>query len=280
MKIIKNLIDDKERAFYNSKNVSFDNIVIDGPADGESAFKECSNIEVKNSKLHLRYPFWHNRNLTIENSTMYKTTRAALWYDQNVIVRNVSSRGIKAFRECKNVCVENSRFISPEIFWNINKLSVKSSRIEGFYAFFKCKNVEVIDTKFEGKYSFQYTENLYIKNSVLKTKDAFWHTKNVLVENCIVEGEYLGWYSDGLTLKNCTIKGTQPLCYAKRLKILDCKFENCDLAFEYSDVNGNIIGSIDSIKNPLSGELRFSIKPREIIIDENDRSKGSFRLKY
>ena len=31
--------------------------------------------------------------------------------------------------------------------------------------------------------------------------------------------------------------------------------EQCDLSFEYSDVNASIIGGVDSIKNPRSGEI-------------------------
>ena len=54
MKKITNITNDIERAFYNSNDCYFDKINIDGPADGESAFKECSNIEVDNSFFNLR----------------------------------------------------------------------------------------------------------------------------------------------------------------------------------------------------------------------------------
>ncbi|CDC18155.1 putative uncharacterized protein [Clostridium sp. CAG:306] len=106
-----------------------------------------------------------------------------------------------------------------------------------------------------GKYSFQYMKNLHISNSNLDTKDAFWHSKNIVVENSIVKGEYLGWFSDNLTLINCKIIGTQPLCYCKNLKLINCTMENTDLAFEYSDVEADIKGSIDSVKNPKSGKI-------------------------
>ena len=94
-----------------------------------------------------------------------------------------------------------------------------------------------------------------IENSILDTKDAFWHAKNVTVKNSVVKGEYLAWFSDGLTLINCKIIGTQPFCYCKNLKLINCETENCDLAFEYSDVEADIKGSIISIKNPRSGTI-------------------------
>ena len=98
-------------------------------------------------------------------------------------------------------------------------------------------------------------ENLTIEDSILDTKDAFWHAKNVVVRNSTVKGEYLAWYSDGLTLINCRIIGTQPLCYCENLKLIDCTMEGTDLSFEYSDVQADIKGHIDSVKNPRSGVI-------------------------
>ncbi len=94
-----------------------------------------------------------------------------------------------------------------------------------------------------------------IARSELHTKDAFWHAKNVTVTDSEVDGEYLGWYSDGLTLVRCHIKGTQPLCYCRRLRLIDCTMENCDLAFEYSDVRATVRGKIDSVKNVRKGSV-------------------------
>ena len=71
----------------------------------------------------------------------------------------------------------------------------------------------------------------------------------------MVKGEYLGWFSEGLTLIGCKIAGTQPLCYCKNLTLKNCTMEGTDLAFEYSDVQASILGHVDSIKNPRSGEI-------------------------
>lgn len=277
MKKITNITNDIERAFYNSNDCYFDKINIDGPADGESAFKECSNIEVDNSFFNLRYPFWHNDNLILKNSKMTDLCRAAFWYDNNVTIENVISDGIKALRECKNVKMINSTFNTEEIFWKVDNINIVQSTICGAYAFLMSNNIEIKNMNFKGKYSFQYCHNVHIVDSFLDTKDAFWHSEDVVVENCDVKGEYLGWYSKRLTFKNCKISGTQPLCYASELKFIDCTFENCDLSFEYSDVEGNIIGDIVSIKNPLTGVIKISGNT-ELIQDENDRSNGNFTL--
>ena len=277
-KIIKNETTDLERAYYGSNGVSFSSIKIEGPADGESAFKECKNIEVRNSSFKLRYPFWHNTNSDYINLRLTDTARAPWWYDKNIYFEKVKCKGVKALRECSNITIIDSAFVSIEFGWNCKNIIIRNTCVEGFYAFFGSKDIDIRNLDFKGKYSFQYTNDVQIHDSNLDTKDAFWHSKNVTVSNSIVKGEYLGWYSENLTLINCKIIGTQPLCYCKGLVLINCTTEECDLAFENSEVNGNIIGDIISIKNPMSGQLSVSGKINEVIIDEYDRSEGRFKL--
>ena len=276
-KLIKNETRDEERAYYASFDTEFENITISGPADGESAWKESKNIIVRNSTMGLRYPFWHVTNLRIEDSKFLDTCRAPLWYSKNIGIKNIEIKGVKSFRECSNIRINQSDIDSEEPFWRVNDVIIKNSKINGFYAFFQSNNIELEKIHFSGKYSFQYTENVEINDSTLDTKDAFWHSKNVTVRNSIVKGEYLGWYSENLTLINCKITGTQPLCYAKGLKIINCTMEGCDLAFEYTEVDAVVVGKIASIKNPLKGRLVCE-HCDEIIINENDRSNGDFKV--
>lgn len=114
-------------------------------------------------------------------------------------------------------------------------------------------DVTLENVDFDGKYSFQYVKGMIISNCRLDTKDAFWHTVDVTVKDSVLKGEYLGWYSKNLTLIRCKIVGTQPLCYCSGLRLIDCETKGCDLAFEYSDVEAEIRGGIDSIKNVRSG---------------------------
>lgn len=49
--VVENKTFDEERAFYGARNVKVKNVSIDGPADGESAFKECRDVECKDCFL-------------------------------------------------------------------------------------------------------------------------------------------------------------------------------------------------------------------------------------
>ena len=227
----------------------------EGPADGESAFKEARNIAIKDCSFSLRYPLWHTEGFAMEGCSMDEKARAAIWYARDGQIANCRLHGIKALRECVGVTIEDSSIISPEFGWKSSDISLVNTSVEAEYLFLDSKNIRLDKVQMKGKYSFQYVENLEINDSYLDTKDAFWHAKNVTVRNSTVKGEYLAWFSEGLTLIGCHIIGTQPLCYCKDLKLIDCTMEGTDLSFEYSDVEATVSGHIDSVKNPKSGTI-------------------------
>ena len=253
--LIENKTFDEERALYNLKDTEVRNCTFAGPADGESVLKETRNIRVKDCKFSLRYPLWHAKTYELINSSFDDKTRAPIWYADNGTIENCDLEGIKLLRECNNTVIKNTTIISPEFGWKCNGVDLEDTKISSEYIFLDSKNIKLKNVEFQGKYSFQYVENLEIENCKLDTKDAFWHSKNVTVKDSVIKGEYLAWFSEGLTLINCKIIGTQPLCYCKNLKLINCTMEDTDLAFEYSDVEADIIGNVVSIKNPKSGTI-------------------------
>lgn len=246
---------DEERALYHLQDADVVECVFAGPADGESVLKESRDVRIKDCSFSLRYPLWHVKKFTMENSSMDELTRAAIWYAADGVIRNSVLGGIKAVRECENIRIENCRIISQEFGWKSKGITLADSQIESEYLFFDSRDVKLERVKMKGKYSFQYMKNLEISDCVLDTKDAFWHSENVTVRNSVVKGEYLAWFSDGLTLIDCKIIGTQPLCYCKNLKLVNCTMEDTDLSFEYSEVEADVKGHVISIKNPKSGTI-------------------------
>ena len=265
--IYKDLTFQKERSLYNIKDSKVINCVFEGKEDGESPLKECENIFIDNSTFNLRYPFWHNKNVSVSNSILKDNCRAPIWYCKDFSMFNCESVGVKPVRECNGVSIIKSNLKCLEFGWKSKDIMLLDSTFEGEYFLFESKNVKMNNCQMKGKYSFQYMDNLEIDNCVLDTKDAFWHSKNVVVTNSTLKGEYIGWYSKNVSLINCTIIGTQPFCYCKKLKLINCKFIDADYAFEYSDVNAHIVGSIDSIKNPLKGKIVVD-DVKEIILED------------
>ncbi len=269
MEIVKNKRFGEERALYNSKDLQIIDCKFDGEEDGESALKESNNIIVDNCYFNLRYPFWHDNELIINNCELTNLCRAALWYSKDIKINDSKLFGIKALRECKDIEINKSEIDSLEFGWRSKNIKVLDTKIRNCeYLFFESKNINIDNVDLQGKYTFQYVENLEINNSILDTKDAFWHSKNVVVRNSTIKGQYLAWYSEDVTLINCKIVGTQPLCYCKNLKLIDCEMIDTDLAFEYSDVEASIKGSILSVKNPKSGKI-VADEIKEIILHDS-----------
>ena len=266
MQIIQDKRFDREWALYGSDGVTLKHCSFDGPADGESALKECKNATAEDCFFNLRYPFWHDTGLKIENSEMTELCRAALWYSENVEINDTKLRGIKALRECANIKMRGCDIISPEFGWSVRGITMEDCTAESEYFMMRSDHLNFRDVRFKGKYSFQYITDSIFDHCVFDTKDAFWHGKNITVRNSVVKGEYLAWYSENITFENCKIIGTQPLCYCKNLKLINCEMIDTDLSFERSDVEATLTAPIVSIKNPLSGHI-YVPAVGEIIMD-------------
>lgn len=272
MKTIVNKRFDEERALYAAQDTLVKDCNFDGPADGESAFKEGRDVAVDNCFFNLRYPFWHNTGLKIQNSEMTELCRAALWYSENVEINSTKLHGIKALRECANIKMRGCDIVSPEFGWSVRGIEMEDCTAESEYFMMRSDHLTFHDVRMKGKYSFQYITDSVFENCLFDTKDAFWHAKNITVRNSVIKGEYLAWYSENITFENCKIIGTQPLCYCKNLKLVNCEMVDTDLSFERSDVEATITVPIVSIKNPLSGHI-YVPEVGEIIMDF-DKAKG------
>lgn len=277
MEMIQNKTFDEERALYGSKNIFVKDCSFAGPADGESAFKECSDVQVEHGFFNLRYPFWHDHGLKISDSEMTELCRAALWYSDHIEISRSKLHGIKALRECSKVKMEDCDIISPEFGWSVRGIEMEDCTAQSEYFMMRSDNLHFRNVDMKGKYSFQYIENAVFENCRFDTKDAFWHAKNIVVRNSVVKGEYLAWYSENVTFENCRIIGTQPLCYCKGLRLVNCEMTDTDLAFERSEVEAVITTPVFSIKNLLSGHI--TVPAVGEIIRDIPEAKGKITVK-
>ena len=273
MTVIENKTFDEERALYGSTGLMVKNCRFDGPADGESAFKECRDVRAQDCFFNLRYPFWHDDGAVIDNCEMTELCRAALWYSHHGEITESRLHGIKALRECGDIKMRDCHIVSPEFGWSVHGLEMRDCHAESEYFMMRSDKLNFDNVTLKGKYSFQYIEDSVFDNCNFDTKDAFWHAKNVTVRNSTVKGEYLAWYCEDVTFENCRIIGTQPLCYCKGLKLIDCEMIDTDLSFERSEVEATLTAPIVSIKNPLSGHIYVPCAGEIIRDDMNSRGE-------
>ena len=226
--------------------------------EGESGIKCCQNIEAEGCRFIGKYPWWHVDGSLIENCYFEVGSRSAIWYSNDMTMRNTVIDAPKLFREMRNLTLENVTINdADETFWNIDGLIIRNVTLhEGTYPFMYCRNVYVDGLKSDSKYVFQYCKNVEIHHANIVTKDSFWECENITIYDSVIDGEYLAWHSKNVRLVNCHIAGEQPLCYAEGLVLENCTFNAlCDRTFEDSDVQATISGAITEIKNPRSGHI-------------------------
>ena len=256
MEIIKDRQFGGERPLFGIHDTKLDNITI---TDGESGIKMCRNIECNNSKFYGKYPWWHVDGSVITNCYFDPKSRSAIWYSNDMVMKDTVIDAPKLFREMKNVSLENVKINdADETFWRIDGLKLKNVELHGgTYPFMFSKNIYVDGLVSDSKYVFQYCQNVEIHNAKITTKDSFWECDNVTVYDSELDGEYLAWHSKNVTLVRCHISGEQPLCYSDNVVLRDCTFDAaCDRAFEdCTNIDAKIKGSITNIKNPISGHI-------------------------
>ena len=96
MEIIRKQHFEGERPLFESHNLRLEQVTI---GDGESAIKECSNIEAEDCRFWGKYPFWHVHGFKINRCQFDVGARSALWYSDHLDMRNTRIDGPKMFRE-------------------------------------------------------------------------------------------------------------------------------------------------------------------------------------
>lgn len=243
-----------ERALFQGRDLEIRDTVF---ADGESPLKESSDIQLYGSMFKWKYPLWYSKDIYMKNCTLFETGRAGIWYTDNITIEDTMIEAPKTFRRgsgitLKNVTMQNA----AETLWNCRNVSMDEVSAKGDYFAMNSQDMKIRNFTLVGNYPFDGAKNVEIHHAKMLSKDAFWNSENVTIYDSFISGEYLGWNAKNLTLINCTVESLQGMCYIENLVMKNCKLINTTLAFEYSTVDAEIDGNIDSVMNPSAGIIR------------------------
>lgn len=242
-----------ERALFGAHDLVITDTIF---ADGESPLKESHDIKLYGSMFKWKYPLWYSKNISVRDCTWFEMARAGVWYTDNITVENSAIEAPKNFRRCHNVALTDVSFPNAaETLWSCDGITMKNITAKGDYFAMNSENMNIDGLTLYGNYSFDGVRNVEIRNSHLLSKDAFWNSDSVTVYDSFISGEYLGWNAKNLTLINCTVESLQGMCYIDNLVMKNCKLLNTTLAFEYSTVDADIVGRVDSVLNPSGGTI-------------------------
>ena len=264
-----------ERALFMSRGLRIFDTIFD---DGESPLKESRDIELQNCMFKWKYPLWYCRGVRVRDCQWFEMARAGVWYTEDMEVTRAVIEAPKNFRRCRGLTLRDVDMPNAaETLWACRDVTLENVAAKGDYFAMNCEDVRARNLRLVGNYSFDGTKNVTVEDSRLLSKDAFWNSENVTVRDSFISGEYLGWNGKNLTFENCTIESLQGMCYIENLTMRRCKLLNTTLAFEYSTVEADIVGSVDSVINPTSGTIRADAIG-ELILEKDKVDPGKTRI--
>lgn len=243
-----------ERPLFQAKNLLIKDTVF---GEGESPLKHSENIELMHTLFRWKYPLWYSKHITVKECTFFEMARAGIWYTDDISVEDTLIEAPKEFRRCNGLKIRNVSIPNAEeTLWSCQNVELNKVTANGDYFGMNCENVTMDDFILYGNYCFDGAKNVEVHNSRFLSKDCFWNAENIIIYDSYISGEYLGWNSENVTLINCTVESLQGMCYIDNLVMKNCKLINTTLAFEYSNVDVEINGRIDSVINPSSGNIK------------------------
>lgn len=243
-----------ERALYQASDSHISYCTF---ADGESPLKESRDLEIDHTLFRWKYPLWYSKNVVMRECTLFDMARAGIWYTDNISVTDSIIEAPKTFRRVNGLLLRNVDMPNAaETLWNCQNIKLENVSAKGDYFAMNSRDISLHNFRLAGNYSFDGCRNVEVHFSRLLSKDAFWNCENVTVYDSFISGEYLGWNSKNVTLVNCTIESLQGMCYIDNLIMKNCRLQDTTLAFEYSQVDVEIVGKVDCVFNPKGGVIR------------------------
>lgn len=151
MEIIKDKEFGGERPLFEAHDVRLENVVI---RKGESAIKECSDIEAINCTFEGNYPFWHVHRFLIDRCYFDVGGRSALWYSDHLKMKDTVIDAPKMFREMYDIDIENVVMNdADEVFWRCRNINIRNIKLHGgTYPFMFSENIDVDGLESDSKY--------------------------------------------------------------------------------------------------------------------------------
>lgn len=243
-----------ERALFGARDLTLTDCIFE---DGESPLKESAGLTLRGCSFRWKYPLWYGHDISLRDCVLTDAARAGIWYTENISLTDTVIEAPKTFRRARGINLTNVTMTNAaETLWACRDITLQNVSAKGDYLLMNAEDVTADHLLLNGNYAFDGAKNVILRSSKLFTKDAFWNSEDVTVYDSYITGEYLGWNAKHLTLVNCTVESLQGFCYIDRLTLQNCKLINTTLAFEYSTVDADITGAVDSVLNPAGGTIR------------------------
>lgn len=149
-----------------------------------------------------------------------------LWNDKKYTVKNsfMDVTARAAVWYSDDGIFENCELNGIKVFRECNNVKVKNCKISSFEAGWRCNGIEFSDCQILSEYLLSGSRNVTLKNCVLDGKYALQYIENATIENCKIYLRDCLWHAKNVRVKNCVISGEYLAWYSENLTL-----ENCDI---------------------------------------------------
>ena len=133
--------------------------------------------------------------------------------------------GESAFKEGRDISVENCFFNLRYPFWHDDRLKIKGSEMTELCraALWYSHDIEITDTKLHGIKALRECSRVKMQGCDVISPEFGWSVQEIEMKDCSVQGEYFMMRSDRLRFEDVQLHGKYSFQY-----IQDSIFEHCD----------------------------------------------------
>ena len=194
----------------------------------ERAFYGSKNVHFKNIIIdgieQGESAFKECRNITVEDTNII--LKYCVWHCHNItLIKTIIDENSRAsIWYCDNIEIINCKLNGVKALRNCNNVTVKDTIINSDEMGWKCEGVRLENCKVYGQYPFLNSCNVTFDNVELNAKYIFQYSENIKMYNTTIETKDCLWHAKNAYCKNCTLKGEYLAWYSE-----NCIFENCHI---------------------------------------------------
>lgn len=144
----------------------------DSKLHGIKAFRECSDVTIRNCDIISPEFGWSVREICMEDTKA--VSEYFMMRSENLTFRRVQFQGKYSFQYIENAVFEDCVFDTKDAFWHGKNITVKNSTIKGEYLAWYSDGLTLIHCKIIGTQPFCYCKNLKLMDcEMIETDLAF-----------------------------------------------------------------------------------------------------------
>lgn len=195
--------------------------------DEERALYGTSNTQVKDCKFDGpqdgESAFKECKDILVEDC--FFNLRYPFWHDDNVIIKNceMTEKCRAALWYDNNVTIENCKMHGIKALRECSGIEVKDCDIISPEVLWRSHNIKVSSSTMQSEYPFFECTNVEIDGLKMKGKYSFQYIENMTIKNSELDTKDAFWHSKNVTVADSIVKGEYLGWYAENLKFIRCK---------------------------------------------------------